>query len=301
MATTDTNGRFDSTSAVAVLAAACAAVDRDSDGAELLRLGENAIFRLRDSACVVRIGRNMSHWTDAAKEVAVSAWLVAHDFPAAEALELPQPLEVDGHPVTFWKHIHGRNGSRQDVGVLAELLRELHSLKAPEDFRLPERDVLDRVRPRIESSQVSAADKRLLVETCERLESELAAVDFPLSPAPTHGDAHVQNLMITDSGPVLIDFERFSWGQPEWDLATTATEYRTAGWWTDAEYARFVDVYGFDVTEWSGFGVLRAVNEINMTTWIMQNVRESEEIAAEYETRMRTIRAGKPVSAWKPF
>lgn len=301
MAITETGGRFDSTSAVAVLGSACAAAGLESEDAELLRLGENAIFRLRDSACVVRIGRNMSHWADAAKEVAVSGWLAGHGYPAAKVLGLSQPLEVDGHPVTFWEHIDGRNGGRQDVGVLAELLRELHSLKAPEDFQLPEQAVLDRVRPRIESSQVSDADKRLLIETCERLEAELAAVEFPLSSAPTHGDAHVQNLMITSSGPVLIDFERFSWGQPEWDLATTATEYRTAGWWTDAEYARFVEVYGFDVTAWSGFDVLRAVNEINMTTWIMQNVQESEEIAAEYATRMRTIRAGEPVAAWKPF
>ncbi|PRY46617.1 phosphotransferase family protein [Umezawaea tangerina] len=301
MATKDTSGRFDSTSAVAVLVSACAAAGLESADAELLRLGENAIFRLPDSACVARIGRNMSHWADAAKEVAVSGWLTAHRYPAAKVLELPQPLEVDDHPVTFWEHIDGRNGARQDVGVLAELLRDLHSLKAPEGFQLPKRDVLDRARPRIESSQVSAADKRLLLGTCERLEAELAAVEFPLSPAPTHGDAHVQNLMITDSGPVLIDFERFAWGQPEWDLATTATEYRTAGWWTDAEYARFVEVYGFDVTAWGGFDVLRAVNEINMTTWIMQNVLESEEIAAEYETRMRTIRAGKPVAAWTPF
>jgi hypothetical protein len=110
-------------------------------------------------------------------EVAVSAWLTAHEYPAAEALECLSRWRLDGHPVTFWKHINGRNGARRDVGVLAELLRELHSLKAPENFQLPERDVLDRVRPRIESSQVPAADKRLLVETCERLESELAAVD----------------------------------------------------------------------------------------------------------------------------
>ena len=99
----------------------------ESEDAELLRLGENAIFRLRDSACVVRIGRNMSHWADATKEVAVSGWLAAHEYPAAKALGLPQPLEVDGHPVTFWEHIDGRNGARQDVGVLAELLRDLHS------------------------------------------------------------------------------------------------------------------------------------------------------------------------------
>jgi thiamine kinase-like enzyme len=39
-----------------------------------------------------------------------------------------------------------------------------------------------------------------------------------------------------DGSVVLIDFERSAWGQPEWDLAMTATEHVTAGWWTGAEY-----------------------------------------------------------------
>ena len=36
--------------------------------------------------------------------------------------------------------------------------------------------------------------------------------------------------------------------------------------------------------------MLRAVHEIKMTTWLMQNVNESPDIAREYETRMQTIR-----------
>ncbi|MBL7498758.1 aminoglycoside phosphotransferase family protein [Frankia sp. CNm7] len=117
-------------------------------------------------------------------------------------------------------------------------------------------------------------------------------LDFALALGPIHGDAHVANLMVAEGGPVLIDFERFGWGQPEWDLAMTATEYRTAGWWTDAQYRAFVDAYGFDVTDWSGFEVLRRVHEIRMTTWIMQNVHLPSEIAAEYERRMITLRTG---------
>ena len=88
---------------------------------------------------------------------------------------------------------------------------------------------------------------------------------------------------------------------PEWDISMTATEYLTAGWWTDAEYGSFAEAYGYDVTSWAdGFRVLRAVHEIKMTTWLMQNVNESPDIAREYETRMQTIRGlGKP--RWRPF
>jgi thiamine kinase-like enzyme len=107
--------------------------------------------------------------------------------------------------------------------------------------------------------------------------------------------------MFYDSQSVLIDFERFAWGHPEWDISMTATEYQTAGWWTDAEYQSFVEAYGYDVTSWTeGFPVLRAVHEIKMTTWLMQNVNESAEIAREYETRMQTIRYGARLP-WRAF
>jgi thiamine kinase-like enzyme len=91
--------------------------------------------------------------------------------------------------------------------------------------------------------------------------------------------------MMSEGRPVLIDFERFAWGQPEWDLAMTATEYLTAKWWTEREYSEFVEAYGYNVTSWEGFDVLRAVHELKMTTWLMQNVAESPEIAEEYRGR----------------
>jgi thiamine kinase-like enzyme len=100
---------------------------------------------------------------------------------------------------------------------------------------------------------------------------------------------------------VLIDFERFAWGQPEWDLAMTATEYLTAQWWTDDEYGQFVGAYGYDITRWTeGFDILRAAHELKMTTWLMQNIAESAEISDEYQVRIRTLR-GEPSSGWRPF
>ena len=77
----------------------------------------------------------------------------------------------------------------------------------------------------------------------------------------------------------------------------TATEYHTASWWSREQYRAFVDAYGFDITQWSGFPTVEAVHQLKMTTWIMQNIEEPEDIAAEYEARMRTIRDGKP-STW---
>ena len=273
----------------------------EGGSARLLRLGENALFHLPAQAVVVRIARTMDYWRDATKEVSVSRWLASSQFPAARVHHVAQPIEVSGHPVTFWQFINGRNGSLADVAHLGRLLHRLHNMPRPMEFDLPDEDILGRVRSRIDSAPVSTSDKDFLLRRFNELSAEVSGLRYPLALAPTHGDAHVQNLILCDSQPVLIDFERFAWGHPEWDISMTATEYQTAGWWTDAEYESFSEAYGYDVTSWTeGFPVLRAVHEIKMTTWLMQNVNESSDIAREYETRMQTIR-GEATPRWTPF
>ncbi len=292
---------FGSESTREVLRAACAQVGFSCADAELLRLGENALYRLVQLGVVVRIARTMMYWEDAKKEVAVARWLSGHDFPAVQPCDVPQPIAAQGHPVTFWRYIAGRPGVGSDIRNMGELLHRLHVTPVPQGFALPCQDVLGRVRRRIAIARVPDVDKSFLLSRCEDLDREVRKLEFPLSPAPTHGDAHIGNLIVRDGVPLLIDLERFSWGQPEWDLAVTATEYQTAGWWTDQEYQRFVEGYGSDVMSWNGFGPLRSTQEIKMTTWLMQNVGESVEIADEYTARMRTVREGERERSWRPF
>jgi aminoglycoside phosphotransferase (APT) family kinase protein len=283
------------------LRAVCSIAGFNGNNARLIRLGENALFHLPEDGIVVRIAHTMDYWTDAAKEINAARWLAGLRFPAAQACEVPQPLSVRGHPVTFWHFIIGRLGDQRDIATLGALLCRLHVTPPPATFTLPREDVLGRVRQRVEAATVPLHDKIFLLQRLDHLESELLSLRYPLHPAPTHGDAHTENLIICDGWPVLIDFERFAWGQPEWDLALTATEYLTAKWWTDDEYGQFVTAYGYDVTSWAeGFPILQAVHELKMTTWLMQNIAESREIADEYQVRMRTLR-GKPSSGWRPF
>lgn len=284
-----------------VLRTACAVAALDTTDARLMRFGENALFHLPTADVVVRIARTMDYWDDATKEVNVARWLASQHFPAAETYDVGQPIEASGHPVTFWRFITGRPGGHDDIRTLGAVLHRLHQAPWPTTFALPPEDILDRVGPRIAIAPIPEQDRRFLLQLTEDLRIKVSTLDYPLQPAPTHGDAHNENLIIRDGEPVLIDFERFAWGQPEWDLAMTATEYITAKWWTPNEYATFCDAYGYDVTDWvAGFDVLRAVHELKMTTWLMQNVGESSEIADEYQVRMRTLR-GEPSSGWRPF
>lgn len=285
----------------ATLDAACERVALDSADAELLRLGENALYRLRSAPVVVRIARDLAYLGDADKEVGVADWLASIDFAAVRLHDVKgQPLDVEGHPVTFWRYFDGERGGPANVGDLGILLRKLHETAAPAGLSLPPDNVLGRVSRRIESAPVPDSDKSFLLERCEELSARIRELRFPLAPTVIHGDAHVQNLMVRGSDVILIDFERFARGQPEWDLSVTATEYVTAGWWTPAQYVQFESAYGYDVTKWEGFPLLRATQEIKMTTWIMQNVRQSTEIAAEYELRMQDIRTGQG-GHWTPF
>lgn len=292
---------FSRESARAVLDYACRMVGLDPMAAELLRLGENAIYRLQAVPVVVRIARNPEHRAAATKEVAVSRWLAVQGVPAARVWDVEQPVDVDGHPVTFWHYIDGRRGGPSDVRSLGELLRRMHALDPPTDFVLPPDDVLDRVRPRIERADIPQDDRSFLLDLLDELDSAIGALAFPLPRCVVHGDAHVQNLMVTRVGVELIDFERVCWGQPEWDLSMTATEFVTAGFWTPDQYAAFVDSYGFDIIEWSGFSTLRRTHEIKMTTWLMQNIKELPAVQSEYASRMATIRSRHPVAPWRTF
>ncbi|WP_202819201.1 phosphotransferase family protein [Actinosynnema sp. ALI-1.44] len=291
---------FSSASAWEIMRTGCSQAGVDSADAKLIRLGENALFHAPKAAVVVRIARS-GYGRDALKEVNVARWLAERNFPAAELYPVDQPITVDDHPVTFWKFIDGRPGERRDIATLGEVLRRLHGTRSPSSFNLPHAHMLGRVQPRIEIAPIPKSDRSFLLDRLSELESKLPSLRFPLKPGPIHGDAHNENLMFRNEKAILIDFERFAWGQPEWDLTMTATEYLTAGWWSTDEYQKFVDAYGYDVTSWhDGFDTLKAVNELTMTTWLMQNVDESTEIAAEYQVRMRTLR-GEPSPGWRPF
>jgi hypothetical protein len=142
---------------------ACSIADLDTSDASLMRLGENALFHLPADGVVVRIARTMDYWEDAVTEVNVARWLAERRVPAAEVYDVPQPVEATGRPVTFWRFIDGRAGDQRDIATLGTVLRRLHDTAPPTTFTLPREDILDRVGPRITSSQIPSADKDFLL------------------------------------------------------------------------------------------------------------------------------------------
>jgi len=208
---------------------------------------------------------------------------------------------VRNKPVTFWQLIKD-SGKTASPANLARTLRKLHHLSVPAVLDLPAWDMFGRVGARIDAATEIPPDVTcFLRERLSRLTIEYDNLSYSLAPCAIHGDAHDGNLIMTPSGDtVMIDLERFAFGPPEADLTVTATEY-LVGWHSAAEYHEFSRIYGFDVMSWPGFDVMRRVNELKMTSWLMQNVAEDEAIAAEFQNRLASLHDDDAPRHWEPF
>ncbi|WP_353942815.1 aminoglycoside phosphotransferase family protein [Streptomyces sp. HUAS MG91] len=282
----------------AVLEEACLAAGFDSSGAEPIRLAENAVWRLAGGrvARIARPGQNDA----AAREVEVARWLERSGVPAVRALDVPQPLTVAGGcPATFWEELPPHENGR--VADVVHLLKQLHALPKP-DLDLGVLNPFVRVAERIDAAvTLSQEDRQWLSGRLQDLTTGWADLPTGLPECVVHGDAWVGNVVVTKQGPLLIDFERASFGPPEWDLVSTAVKLTTTGAVSEDEYAEFCDTYGTDVTRWAGYELLAGARTLRMTTYAAQHAATHREWQAEAQHRVDCLRgrAGRPPWRWK--
>ena len=296
----DAAADFSSSAVRHVLYEACHQAGLSSDRAELLRLGENAIYRLAENPVVVRIARSADRLPRVERELCVARWLATADIPAVRVIEdVEQPLLVDGRPVSFWQSVTGGDPAPTHVD-LARLIAAFHSLP---DCRcdLPRFEPLQTSEARLaRAAEIDPDDRDFLRERCAGLNEQFQHLDFALPPGPIHGDAHTSNLLTDHGQVVLLDFEAVAVGPREWDLMPTAVareRFRLSA----EHYREFADTYGFDVRTWAGYPVLREIRELTMTTWLMQNVGESAAVAAEFALRVASLRERDTRRVWTAF
>ena len=80
---------------------ACATTGINAEGACLLRIGSNAVYRLK-APVIIRVSRAGADAGQVHRTVAVARWLESVRYPAVRAVDVDQPVAVDGHLVTFW-------------------------------------------------------------------------------------------------------------------------------------------------------------------------------------------------------
>jgi hypothetical protein len=111
------------------LAAACAEVGIDPDGARLLRMHSNTVFYLPASNAVARINTGPDGPNRVAASLTATRWLARQGFPTVRP-KVDRPVIHDGVVVSFWEYEEIVQAGRS-LTVLAELLRELHSCRPP--------------------------------------------------------------------------------------------------------------------------------------------------------------------------
>jgi aminoglycoside phosphotransferase (APT) family kinase protein len=294
------NGLFTRDKLAEALASVCAAAGLDPDGAELLRMTNNAVFRLARQPVVVRIVASRALRHRVAKVVRVAAWFAEHDVPAVRLLSgVAQPVRVGGHLATVWEMVP-EGGARPRGRDLARLLRRVHALPAP-PFPLPTWEPLDDVRRRLdEADGLDDADRELLLERCDEVASRIDDLDFALPQGLIHGDAHLGNLIPSPAGPVLCDFDSTCVGPPEWDLAPLAVGVVRFGE-PAGRYRELSRTYGLDVTRWPGFPVLREVRELKLITSVLPIMTSHPEVRPELMRRLDDFRRGDTSSRWSRY
>ncbi|MEU0968471.1 aminoglycoside phosphotransferase family protein [Streptomyces sp. NPDC005917] len=286
-----------------VLQEACATAGVDARGAELIRLGSNAVYRLTSLPIIVRIARDPAVLEAMDRAVGVARWLETQDFPAMRVpASVAQPLVIGGLVVTFWESVQ-ENEEYATVAELADLLRRLHWLEEPESLRLPYFDPLAKLAASLEGLDgISGEDRTFLEERAASLGKDYDRLDFVLPFGMIHGDASIGNILRhRDGHAVLIDLDGFALAPREWDLIQTAMFYDRFGWHTKAEYAEFVHRYGFDVMNWPGYETLADLRELMMVAWLGHQVTTSDSAAAEFARRVRSLRTGEGRDEWGPF
>lgn len=280
---------------------ACEQLDLDPAEAELIRIGSNAVYRLREPV-IVRIARDPAAMPSAQRQVAVSRWLEAADYPATRALHGEQPITAAGRPVTFWESASERE-EYAPIDQVADLIRRLHQLTPPPSLDLPHQQPFEALSGRLEHlGRIDVRDADFLHERADELHKLYDEVEFALPSGPIHGDANVGNVILDrDGNPLLIDLDSFATGPREWDLVQTALFYERFGWHTEEEYRTFVDVYGFDIMRWPGYRVLADYRELAMTLWLAGKAPADTAAADEVHKRVEAIRANGSRRDWAPF
>jgi hypothetical protein len=285
---------------ITVLAAVCEHAGLDPTGAELIKFTNNAVFRLRRHPAVVRIAGSATMRGRVDKVVTVARWLAQQDLPAVRLLPgVEQPVRVNGAVATVWRAVPsvGPVPSGADLG---RILRRLHSAgHVPSE--LPAWRPVDSIRSRIaEAEGLDPDDHDFLITTCDEMEPAVDGLRYVLPTGFIHGDATVANLISGPDGPVICDFDSAAVGPREWDLTPVAAGH--------LRFANRVDnqtplaaTYGFDVTTWAGFPVLRRLRELQLVTSVVPVLRSNPGLYEQWQHRLRTFRKGDDRERWELY
>lgn len=112
----------------------------------------------------------------------------------------------------------------------------------------------------------------------------------------THGDFHADNVLVTPSGPKMIDLEDAGIAPASWDFAPSIVAVRRHGR-DESEYAGFCEAYGADLMEHPEGKLLCDVYELFLVSWAIAYRSATPAMTAEAVVRLESL-LGRITRRW---
>jgi Ser/Thr protein kinase RdoA (MazF antagonist) len=205
----------------------------------------NVLVRIEPGPVAARVAGVLTGLRDVRasfeREARICRELARAGAPVPAPLDRAEAFVHHGRTVTLWEWLDGTTGAGEPVEAARALYschEALGSVSEPLDPWEGLREARESFAPRAPTA---------VLEELERLGAEAHGCVSEIRDGlrPVHGDAYPGNLMWTERGPILIDWEDAHLAPVEWDLACLVYYARTFGsdfGWADAA----LDAYGGD-------------------------------------------------------
>ena len=277
----------------------------DPHGLRALRQHSNSVWLLTSSAVVVRLATTADAPARAARAVAITRWLDSAGFPCTRPLDIEQPIHLDEPPAvaTFWEYLPQPQSWLPDPTALGRIVRDLHSHTTP-PITVPSLAPMDRLRAAIAMDTARPApvlptgDRAWLLDRASDLLAGYRHLSTPLGTGLVHSDVHLGNLLSDTRRhrAVLGDWDSATIGPREWDLVVIAADDRFG--LPRQDRSAFADAYGYDVTTWPSWTLLRELRELHSLAAHIRRAPNSPPATAELAHRVASLRAADRSIRW---
>lgn len=278
-----------------------------------LQYGDPEIIRVSSAVLVALPGTDVVARVEDDIEAAWRQWRVGRFFNARGAptmrLQFPdlEPFCTDDGAVTLWQYLpQGPPISKFELGRLLRVLHDCARISATDAAAagLPTLSPIGRIEYYLarlpdwvdDHSRTALRARTDELTECWQRERERD----PLGAVITHGDVHLDNVMVGAQGPVFVDLEAAGLGPASWDFAPLAVHVRLYDQSMNG-YRSFLDGYfgrpdekrdyGADEwpDTWPGFEYLCQIYELVCAVWAMGYSRHAPEHRREAEVRLDTM------------